>query len=72
VKKNNNDRVSDADEGQYDYVVLVLNDRTGEKAGWLGTRGYSDSWDPLAVWWHIGYPADITSMQRPTFRVGSR
>jgi V8-like Glu-specific endopeptidase len=68
VKKDNNNGVSDGDEGQYDYVVLVLNDRIGEKTGWLGTRRYSDSWDPLAAWWHIGYPADITSMQRPTFQ----
>lgn len=68
VKKDNNNGVSDGDEGQYDYVVLVLNDRIGDKTGWLGTRRYTDAWDPLAAWWHIGYPADLTSMQRPTFQ----
>jgi len=68
VKKDNNNGVSDGDEGQYDYVVLVLNDRIGEKTGWLGARRYTDAWDPLAAWWHIGYPADLTSMQRPAFQ----
>ena len=68
IKKDNNNGVSDGDEGQYDYVVLVLNDRIGDRTGWLGTRRYTDDWDPLSVWWHIGYPADLTSLQRPTFQ----
>jgi V8-like Glu-specific endopeptidase len=68
MKKDNNNGVSDGDEGQYDYVVLVLNDRIGERTGWLGTRRYTDAWDPLAAWWHIGYPADLNSQQRPTFQ----
>jgi V8-like Glu-specific endopeptidase len=68
VQKDNNNGVSDGNEGQFDYVVLVLNDRIGESTGWLGTRRYTDDWDPLAVWWHIGYPSDLTSMQRPTFQ----
>jgi V8-like Glu-specific endopeptidase len=70
MKKDNNNGVSDGDEDQYDYVVLVLNDRIGESTGWLGTRRYMDEWDPLAVWAHIGYPADLTSMQRPVFQSG--
>ena len=68
IKKDNNDGFSNGDEGQYDYVVLVLNDRIGDSTGWLGTRRYTDAWDPLAAWWHIGYPSDLTSMQRPTFQ----
>jgi len=68
VHKDNNNGVSDGEEGQYDYVVLVLNDRIGESTGWLGTRRYTDDWDTLEVWWHIGYPADLTSMQRPVFQ----
>jgi V8-like Glu-specific endopeptidase len=68
MKKDNNNGVSDGDEGQYDYVVLVLNDRIGDSTGWLGTRRYTDAWDPLAAWWHIGYPSDLTSMQRPVFQ----
>ncbi|MEZ4824905.1 MAG: hypothetical protein R3C61_01225 [Bacteroidia bacterium] len=68
VKKDNNDGFSNGDEGQYDYVVLVLNDRIGERTGWLGTRRYTDAWDSLAAWWHIGYPGDLNSQQRPTFQ----
>ena len=68
VKKDNNDGFSNGDEGQYDYVVLVLNDRIGDRTGWLGTRRYTDAWDPLAAWWHIGYPQDLTSLERPTFQ----
>ena len=68
MQKDNNNGVSDGNEGQFDYVVLVLNDRIGELTGWLGTRRYTDDWDPLAAWWHIGYPSDLTSMQRPTFQ----
>ncbi len=43
VKKNNNNGTSDGDEGQYDYVVLVLNDRIGDRTGWLGTRRDTDA-----------------------------
>jgi len=68
IKKDNNDGLSNGDEGQYDYVVLVLNDRIGDLTGWLGTQRYSDAWDGLDVWWHIGYPADLNSQQRPTFQ----
>ena len=68
IQKDNNNGVSDGDEGQYDYVVLVLNDRIGDRTGWLGTRRYTDSWDDLDVWWHIGYPADLNSQQRPTYQ----
>src|SRR5262249_60796566 len=32
------------------------------------TQRYSDAWDGLDVWWHIGYPADLNSQQRPTFQ----
>ena len=68
VKKDNNDGFSNGDEDQYDYTVLVLNDRIGDRTGWLGTRRYTDAWDPLAAWWHIGYPQDLTSLERPTFQ----
>lgn len=68
IRKDNNDGFSNGDEGQYDYVVLTLNDRIGDLTGWLGARRYTDGWDGLDVWWHIGYPADLTSMQRPTFQ----
>jgi V8-like Glu-specific endopeptidase len=67
IKKDNNDGFSNGDEDQYDYVVLVLNDRIGERTGWLGARRYADGWDGLAAWWHIGYPSDLTSMERPIY-----
>ncbi len=68
VQKDNNDGFSNGNEGQYDYVVLVLNDRIGDITGWLGARRYSDSWDGMNTWWHIGYPSDLTSMERPIFQ----
>ena len=68
VQKDNNNGVSDGNEGQFDYVVLVLNDRIGDLTGWLGTRRYTDAWDGLSVWWHICYPADLNSQQRPVYQ----
>jgi V8-like Glu-specific endopeptidase len=67
IKKDNNDGFSNGDEDQYDYVVLVLSDRLGDSTGWLGARRYTDAWDGLQAWWHIGYPSDLTSMQRPVY-----
>ncbi|WP_426436051.1 trypsin-like serine peptidase [Bradyrhizobium genosp. P] len=56
------------DDTQQDYVVLVLNNRLGDVCGWMGTRGYSDSWNGLTAWSHIGYPGDLTGAARPTFQ----
>ena len=53
-----------------DYVVLVLSNRLGDVCGWMGTRGYADSWNGLADWSHIGYPGDLTGGARPTFQNG--
>jgi V8-like Glu-specific endopeptidase len=58
------------DDTVEDYVVLVLDNRLGDVCGWMGTRGYSDSWNGLAVWSHIGYPGDLTGAARPTFQGG--
>jgi V8-like Glu-specific endopeptidase len=68
IKKDNNDGFSNGDEDQYDYVVLVLANRIGDHTGWLGTRRYTDAWDGLDAWWHIGYPSDLTSMERPIYQ----
>ena len=70
VKKDDNDGFSNGDEDQYDYVVLVLADRIGERTGWLGSRRYTDDWDTNPNWWHIGYPQDLTSVARPTYQKG--
>jgi len=59
-------------EGDYDYVVVVLDRRLGEATGWMGARGYDDAWDNLDVWSHMGYPADLNSGQRPTWQGGFR
>lgn len=56
------------DEGDFDYVVVVLDRRLGETTGWMGARGYDDDWDDLSVWSHIGYPTDLNSGQRPTWQ----
>lgn len=65
--QENGDRSLSATELQFDYVVVVLNTRIGERTGWMGARGYVDSWDGLDVWQHMGYPVDLNSGQRPVF-----
>lgn len=60
----------DLTEGMYDYVVCVLDRNIGNWTGWLGGKGYSDSWDGGAYWTHVGYPGDITSGNRPTYQGG--
>lgn len=54
-------------EGMYDYVVCVLDRPIGNWTGWMGGKGYTDSWDGGAYWSHIGYPGDLTGGNRPTF-----
>jgi V8-like Glu-specific endopeptidase len=55
---------------EQDYVVLVLSNRLGDVCGYMGTRGYSDSWNGSGFWTHVGYPGDLTGGQRPTFQNG--
>jgi V8-like Glu-specific endopeptidase len=57
-------------EGDYDYVVVVLDRRMGATTGWMGARGYDDDWDSLAAWSHMGYPGDLNSGQRPSWQGG--
>lgn len=71
VQEDGDGFISD-DEGDYDYVVVVLDRRLGETTGWMGARGYDDDWDDLDVWSHMGYPADLNSGQRPTWQGGFR
>lgn len=54
-------------ETAFDYVVLVMNDYIGNRVGYPGYRTYSESWDDLGVWQHMGYPGDLTSTQRPAY-----
>jgi V8-like Glu-specific endopeptidase len=55
-------------EGQHDYVCVVLDRRIGDLTGWMGSRSWSDDWDGLAVWRHIGYPGDLASAERPSYQ----
>jgi len=56
------------DEGQHDYVTVVLNNRIGDLTGWMGSRSWTDSWDNEPYWRHIGYPGDLASGQRPSYQ----
>jgi V8-like Glu-specific endopeptidase len=66
VQENGDGSISPT-EIQFDYVVVVLNTRIGERTGWMGARGYVDSWDGLNVWQHMGYPGDLNNGRRPAF-----
>lgn len=55
-------------EGMYDYVVVVLNSPLGNLTGWMGGRGYTDSWDGNPYWSHVGYPGDLAGGNQPSFQ----
>ncbi|MFV0453050.1 MAG: trypsin-like serine peptidase [Propioniciclava sp.] len=57
-------------EGQHDYVCVVLDRTIGDLTGWMGSRSWSDDWDGLSVWRHIGYPSDLANMERPSYQSG--
>lgn len=61
------DGTLDANELRFDYVVVVVDTRIGERTGWMGARGYVDGWDGLDAWQHMGYPGDLNSGRRPVF-----
>ncbi len=66
--KEDGDGFISGNEGNFDYVVVVLDSRMGETTGWMGARGYDDAWDSLAAWSHMGYPGDLNGGQRPTWQ----
>lgn len=66
-KDDGNNSINQTEE-QFDYVVVVLDSRIGELTGWMGARGYSDAWDGLNVWSHMGYPGDLNSGSRPSWQ----
>ncbi|WP_373511491.1 serine protease [Persicitalea sp.] len=55
-------------EGQHDYVVVVLDRRMGNLTGWMGAKSWTDSWDNSPYWSHVGYPADLNSGARPCYQ----
>ncbi|WP_162916766.1 trypsin-like serine peptidase [Dongia deserti] len=52
-----------------DYAVLVINERLGDRFGWLGTKVYSSSWDDLSVWFNMGYAVN-PGTSFPLFQMG--
>jgi V8-like Glu-specific endopeptidase len=54
------DPISD-EESDEDYAVVVLDQRLGDRYGWLGARTYNSDWDDEQCSWRsIGYPADFS------------
>ena len=58
---------SQPDDGQFDYVVVVLKDRIRRSTGWLcGT--YDNADDNTPIWWHAGYSSEPPFVsRRPTY-----
>ena len=52
-----------------DYAVLVVNERLGDRFGWLGTKVYDSGWDDDNVWETMGYPTDIAGGTQPIFEM---
>jgi V8-like Glu-specific endopeptidase len=48
-----------------DYVVLVTDQRIGDRFGWMGVRTYDSRWDGDHVWANIGYAGDVAQAQNP-------
>lgn len=46
------------DQVDEDYAVLVLDQRLGDKFGWMGVRTYESRWDERELWESFGYPVD--------------
>jgi V8-like Glu-specific endopeptidase len=55
-------------ETAFDYVVLVMNERIGERIGYPGFRTYHNSWNRGSFWQYIGYPGELSSGERPAFQ----
>jgi V8-like Glu-specific endopeptidase len=51
-----------------DYAVLVLDQRLGDRFGFLGAKVYDSAWDDQDVWFTIGYPGDVANGLQPTFQ----
>jgi hypothetical protein len=54
-------------ECAFDFVVCILDTPIGNLTGWMGSRGYSTSWNSGSYWGHVGYPGDMAGGQRPAF-----
>ncbi len=58
--------------GEYDvaedYVVCVLDRRLGESLGWMGSKTYTEDWDDLDSFCHVGYSSDLGGGNVPSFQ----
>jgi V8-like Glu-specific endopeptidase len=45
---------SDADVAE-DYVVCILDQRLGDRLGWMGSRVYTEDWDDGAYWDQVSF-----------------
>ncbi|KAL7546958.1 hypothetical protein ACHAWF_010285 [Thalassiosira exigua] len=52
-------------EFAWDYVIVKLNKRLGDKVGWMGFKQYDTNWNGGNYWMHIGYGGDIADGERP-------
>mmetsp|Transcript_16409 Transcript_16409/g.33098 ORF Transcript_16409/g.33098 Transcript_16409/m.33098 type:complete len:257 (-) Transcript_16409:193-963(-) len=52
-------------EYAWDYVVVLLDRRIGDKVGWWGFKQYQASWNDHSYWENIGYGAEIYNGQKP-------
>jgi hypothetical protein len=55
-------------EMAFDYVVCVLDSPMGSVVGYPGYRTYTDGWDGGSYWQHMGYPSDLSGLERPAFQ----
>lgn len=45
-----------------DYAVIVLDQRLGDRFGWLGCRTWNTGWDDrVLAWRNLGYPQDFSN-----------
>lgn len=46
------------DQVDEDYAVLIIDQRLGDRFGWMGVRTYESRWDETELWETIGYSTD--------------
>jgi V8-like Glu-specific endopeptidase len=57
-----------SDEVDEDYAVLVLDQRLGDRFGWMGVRTYESRWDERELWHSVGYADDVGGTRRPQWQ----
>lgn len=54
-------------ETAFDFAVVLLDWRIGDKVGYMGAHTYDRTWNGKRYWWNIGYPGDIAAGRRPVY-----